>query len=257
MVFRQYNRVEEFGNKDIAFIMDLAFDVGDAQAPVGHALLYFTSSAGDEVFATYVQIFPIPMNLAQYMPPAFASLVPAEQFDAQTAAAMPPVAQVIEGGLPWLRALAGTRRDDLVNAGELYSTDQINVIAMTQQAAGLYDELYRARGDVVVEEPQPQLNQYADLTEGERLAEMTRLVGRLRDELGSQESDDAKAELVEVSKTLPAKYRADELADWASQPGEIGQQLATLHLQRSYKLLNEEYLDVANIERQIQELQTP
>lgn len=235
--------------------MDLVFEVGDADAPVGHALVYFTSSAGDEIYATYVQTFPIPMNLTQYMPPAFASLVPAEQLDTQTATAMPPAAQPIEQGLEWLTGLAQARRDDLVNAGALYSTDGVNLIAMTQEAASRYAELYRNRVEQDVPAAIPDRSRYGDLSEAERLDEMTKLVGRLRDTLGTADSQPVEEELARVSSTMPSKYRSSELLEWALKPGEVGQQLATLHLQRSYKLLNEEYLDVAEIERKIKELQ--
>jgi hypothetical protein len=235
--------------------MDLDFEVGDSQAPLGHALIYFTSTTAGDVFATYVQTFPIPMNLSQYMPPAFASLMPAEQMETQSAA-VPPVVQPVEQGLAWLRALAESRKDDLVNAGMLYSTDQVNLMSMTQEAAGTYAELYRSRAEIVAASP-IEISRHADLTDAERLQEMTKLVGLLRDSLGTPDAEPVKQELRELAAILPSKYRVDELMEWASTPGETGQQLATLHLQRSYKLLNEEYLDVADIERQIRELQTP
>jgi len=236
--------------------MDLIFEAGDEAQPAGHALVYFTASEG-EIYATYVQTFPIPMNLAQYLPQVFASMVPAEQMDAQTAAAMPPVAQPIEAGLDWLRETAEMRRDDLVNAGALYSTDAVNLMGMTQEAAAAYAELYRSRSPIPLAEALPsQIDRYADLTEGERLAELTRLVGRVRDTLDGPEGDAVQSDLRELAATLPAKYRTEELLESATTPGERGQELATLHLQRAYKLLSEDYLDVADIERRIRELQT-
>jgi hypothetical protein len=155
----------------------------------------------------------------------------------------------------WLRRLAEARRDDLVDAGAVYSTDPVNLIGMTQEAVALYAKLYQER---VPDEAAPvsaPLNHYADLTEGERLDEMTKLVGRLRDTLGTEDGQELQDELSRLAETMPSKYRGAELVDWASQPGEMGQQLATLHLQRSYKLLNEDYLAVAGIEREIRELQ--
>lgn len=235
------------------YIMNLLFEIGDDTSPCGHALAYFTS--GSAVFATYIQTFPIPMNLSQYIPPAFAALMQGEQVDGQTAAAIPPIAQPIEGGLEWLRQLATSRRDDLVNAGQLYSTDQVNLIALTQEAVALYSKLYEERHSKVPTVISSELHRYADLTEGERLREVTRLVGQLRDSLGSTDSDRIQDELSELAAGLPAKYRVEELLESAAIPGPTGQSLATLHLQRAYKLLNEEYLDVADIEKQIRELQ--
>ena len=236
--------------------MDLVFEFGDEAAPVGHALLYFTAASG-EVYATYVQTFPIPMNFAQYLPQVFASMVPADQIDAQTATAMPPVAQVVEGGVEWLRAVAERRRDDLVNAGVMYSTDAVNIMGVTQEAVASYSELYRGGDDMAAPAPNDACRSTADadLTEGERLAEVTKLVGLVRDSLGEPEGEEVQAELRVLAATLPAKYHADDLVASASTPGDVGQELASLQLQRAYKLLNEDYLDVADIERRIRELQ--
>lgn len=233
--------------------MDLVFELGDESEPVGHALVYFTVSSG-ETYATYVQTFPIPMNFSQYLPPAFASMVPSEEMEAQSATAIPPVAQVIEEGPSWLRSMAESRRDDLVNAGNIYSTDPVNLMGMTQEAVAVYAALYRNRPQPSASVPaHADINRYADLTEGERLAEMTKMVGRARDSLGTPEADVVQSELRGLAATLPPKYRADDLVQSALTPGERGQDLATLHLQRAYKLLNEDYLDVADIERQIEE----
>jgi len=235
--------------------LDLVFEVGDESKPVGHALVYFTAPDG-EIFATYVQTFPIPMNLAQYLPQVFASMVPADQIDAQTATAMPPVAQTIEGGVAWLQGLAESRRDDLLNAGSLYSTDGVNLMGMTQEAVAAYAALYRARVPIeALTVSPPTIDHYADLTEGERLTEMTKLVGRLRDSLGSPEGNEVQSELGQLAATLPSKYRTEDLVRSAATPGPVGQELASLHLQRAYKLLNEDYLELADIERQIRELQ--
>jgi hypothetical protein len=233
--------------------MDIIFEIGDESAPVGHALVYFTATDG-ETLATYVQTFPIPMNLSQYLPQMFAAMVPADQFDSQSATAMPPVVQPVEGGVAWLRSLAEARRDDLINAGSLYSTDPMNLMGMTQDAVASYAELYRGRPPVgLAVEARPLTDGYADLTEGERLAEMTRLVGRVRDTLEGPDAESSQAQLRQLARTLPAKYRADELLESAVIPGEKGQDLATLHLQRAYKMLSEDYLAVAEIERQIRE----
>lgn len=235
--------------------MDLNFEVGDAQAPLGHGLIYFTSSAGPEVLATYVLVLPIAVNLEKYVPPAFASLVQTGELGGESATPIPPMAEQVES-LDWLRALAEARKDDLVDAGSLYSLELPNVIQMTQEAAGAYAELYRNRAPIEVSGVAPPANRFEGMSEGERLGQMTKLVGRLRDTLGTPDSESVRAELREVAATLPSKYRVDELLEWAAQPGGTGQQLATLHLQRSYMLLSEDYLEVADIERRIRELQT-
>ena len=232
--------------------MELVFEQGDESAPVGHALVYFTASAGD-VYATYVQTFPIPMDLAKYLPQIFASMVTPEQMDSQSATAMPPVAQLIEEGIAWLRTTAQARKDDLINCGTLYSTDPANLMGITHEAVAAYSDLYRDRVmEQVAASPMPLSQAYLDMSESERLGQLTTLVGRFRDVLGTPEASDLEAELWSLSRTLPAKYRTGDLVQAAGTPGERGQELATLYLQRAYKLLNEEYLDVGAIEQRIQ-----
>lgn len=234
--------------------MDLRFELGDPESPCGHALIYFGSSQGSEVLATYAVVLPIAVNLEKYVPPAFASLIQTGDGGIAGATPMPPVAEEVES-VEWLRALADARHDDLVDAGVLYSTELPNVVQMTQEAAAAYAALYNNRAPIDIGLTSQSLNGYADLTDGERLSEMTKLVGRLRDSLGTPEGDSILDELRQLAATLPSKYRSEELLEWAATPGVTGQQLATLHLQRSYRLLNEEYLEVADIERQIKELQ--
>lgn len=250
---RQYNGVDEPPKVDIDSIMDLRFEIGESQAPVGHSLIYFTAADG-RVLATYVLVLPISVNLEKYVPPAFASLMPTGQVDMQAATPMPPVAEEIES-VDWLRSLAAGRHDDLINAGMLYSTDVQNVMQMTQEAAAEYAQLYKDRIPNESVQMPSSAGRYADLTDAEKLNELTRLMGRLRDTLGTPESEPVQTEVRELASTIPSKYRVDELLECVLQPGGRGQELATLHLQRSYKILNEEYLEVADIERQIRELQ--
>jgi hypothetical protein len=234
--------------------MDLRFEIGSAEEPLGHALIYFTASGVEPVvLATYVFVPPIPFNVEKYIPPAFASFMPSTEVQVETAAPIPPVAEEVES-VEWLRMQARARRDDLVYAGVLYSRDLPNVAAMTQEATAEYARLYRQR----LESQQllaPTFEvDYTSMSEEERLAEMTHLVGRLRDILGTPEADAVRSELERLASALPPKYRAWEVVEAATVPGEIGQQLASLHLARCYKLLNEQYLEVADIERQIEEL---
>ena len=181
--------------------------------------------------------------------------MPGAEMGSDTATPMPPIAEEV-AGVEWLQNLAVARRDDLVNAGPLYSTDPANLMAMTQQVAAEYAALYGNRSQPAEDEGSKELrDQYVSMTDSERLAEITRVVGRMRDASGTSAGDEAEQDLVAVTSAMPSKYRAGEIIAPAKIPGTAGQQLATLHLQRMYKLLNEEYLDVADIERQIKELQ--
>jgi hypothetical protein len=236
--------------------MDLAFETGSANEPRGHALIYFTSAADSRVLAFYAVCLPITMELSKYVPPAFAHMVTGEAAQTSGVVPLPPVAEEVEG-IAWLRRLADIRRDDLIDAGTLYSSDLPNVIQMTAQAAAEYGDLFARRGAPEVEtSPSQPISVYQEMTESERLGRLTSLVGRYRDTLGMPENDLIWDELKGMAESLPSKYRASELLEWSTIPGEHGLQLATLHLQRSFQLLNEEYMRVAETEKRIQELRT-
>lgn len=93
------------------------------------------------------------------------------------------------------------------------------------------------------------------LGEEGQLRELSNLTGRLRDSLRNgipdQEVQDQMKLLADI---LPAKYRVMGLLKAALQTGEQGQRLAELHLERSYKLFHEDYLDLERIDREIQSI---
>ena len=63
----------------------LTFRAGDPERPRGHALVFFRDGdATDEVWATYLVVAPIKMDLGKYIPAAFASQL-AGQLAASTA----------------------------------------------------------------------------------------------------------------------------------------------------------------------------
>ena len=57
--------------------MNLQFRRGAADRPRGHALAYFEAPDG-RLYATYLVIPPIQIDLAKYMPPMFAGQISAQ-----------------------------------------------------------------------------------------------------------------------------------------------------------------------------------
>jgi hypothetical protein len=97
------------------------------------------------------------------------------------------------------------------------------------------------------------LARYAGMSEREKLNELTMLTGRLRDSMQRGLPDGEVERLIRsLAETLPAKYRVDAVLTAAKVPGERGQRLAQLHLERCYKLFNEDYLDLERIDREIE-----
>jgi hypothetical protein len=241
--------------------MQLIFERGNREAPIGHALLYFRGDDGS-ILATYVSVPPIPFNIADFVPNIFAGMLQGIDADAlnKVTTPMPPIPQPVSG-VEWLRNLAERRADDIVFAGGAMRSDPMRLAAEAAEAAQEYGELYeRGHGtpEVFQEAPltaSPTMSRFADLSEGELLREMNTAIGRLRGSLASGEIDvQAREDIDALAALLPSKYRARELAGAAIVPGDRGRRLAELYLERSYKLLNEDYLDLTRIDREIEAL---
>jgi hypothetical protein len=58
-----------------------------------------------------------------------------------------------------------------------------------------------------------------------------------------------------IARQMPDKYRTNELIAAATSQRPHGSKLAELYIERGYKLLDEEYADIPNIERTIRDLQ--
>jgi hypothetical protein len=238
--------------------MQLIFERGNRDQPSGHALVYFQAEDG-AILATYVTVPPIAFDLTKFVPQFLSSMFQEiEMPEGVVATPVPPVPEEV-AGLDYLRSLAERRSDDLVFAGGTSRSDPMRLVAEAQEAAREYGELYERSSGVAAPAPTRQAPadafRYEGLTEEERLNELTRLTGRARDALRDGSPDgDIHRDLQALAAGLPAKYRADRLVAAAETPGERGERLASLYLQRAYKLYREEYLDLERIDREIDAL---
>lgn len=238
--------------------MQLIFERGNRDEPSGHALIYFQAEEG-AVLATYVTVPPIAFDLTKFVPQFLSSMFQdMEMPEGVVATPVPPVPEEV-AGVDYLRSLAERRSDDLVFAGGTSRSDPMRLVAEAQEAAREYGELYESSSGVAAPTQAPERSvdalKYEGLTEEERLNELTRLTGRARDALRDGAADgDLHQDLNMLASSLPAKYRADNLVAAAEMPGERGERLASLYLQRAYKLYREEYLDLERIDREIDAL---
>ncbi|HLJ67328.1 MAG TPA: hypothetical protein VKX16_08200 [Chloroflexota bacterium] len=233
--------------------MTLDFERGDRAAPVGHALIYFRADGA--ILATYVSVPPIQFDLGKYVPGFMAQALQGMDIsDAAVAAPMPPIPEQVDS-TAFLQALAARRQDDLIFAGSTTHADPMRLAAETAEAAREYGELYQQSiRDLAVGEPAStpaETPRFAQLSQEELLQELTALVGRVRVTLPGPADLEVERELRQIAEQLPPKYRVQELIEAAHVPGERGQRLAELHIERCYKLYNEEYLDLERIDREI------
>ena len=238
--------------------MAAAFEIGDPQRPRGHALLYFRLTNGD-VVATYVIVLPIAINPAKYIPPAFAARMP-QQMSEVAATALPPIPEAMESA-DELRRLARLRDDDLLDGG-VVDDDPERLMVAAHQAAEVYAEQYqRALAEQPPTEPTPAPDEetlrWMLMSEKERIGELAKLTGQLRYALDGGDEHLRAATIAQMEKLkamLPEKYRLDEFLAAVQEPSERGRRLTELYIDRCYKLSNEEYEALRDLDREIAEL---
>ena len=242
--------------------MAARFEMGDPDRPRGHALLYFRTTGPDQVLATYVVVLPIAINPAKYIPPAFAARVP-QEVATVTATALPPIPEVMDS-LESVRRLAELRGDDLLDGGLVDGEPERLMLAtheVSQEYAGKYQQAVEQAGREAPPEPEAadeDLLRWMFMTEKERIGELAKLTGQLRYAVdgGDTHLMGATATQIEKLKTqLPEKYRIGDFLAAARRPGEPGRRLAELYIERCYKLGNEEYEALADLDRRIEELE--
>ncbi|HEY1297278.1 MAG TPA: hypothetical protein VGJ60_29720 [Chloroflexota bacterium] len=253
----------------------LTFHAGDPDRPRGHALVFFRDGdAPDDVWATYLVVAPIKMDLGKYIPAAFASQLSGQlSAAAPSAYPLPPVPEKFEGGLEALERLAALRADDLIDGGTLRMSDPLYALQPVTDIGAQYaekcssylataaelpaaptDEPPARTADVDVDELLLQV-----MPDREKVGRLARLTGTLRYAVEGGDTrliDETVADMQRVSRHLSDKYRPVELIEAARSQDPRSAQLAELFLERCYRLVDEDYAALADIDRRIDALKT-
>ena len=250
--------------------MLLDFQRGDSARPKGHALAYYRDASTGSIHATYLIIPPIAIDLAKYMPPMFSQQVSLADAQSIAAVPLPPVPEKVDGGIDYLRSLADARDDDIVFMGTMNSTDVQSVLMQVTDAAQEYLRVYRAFADALPKGTAPALEEksgdadvqevlYSLMSERDRLAELAKLVGKLRYAIeGSDQSlvKDTLAEIDGLGAHLPPKYRVEDITRDAQLAGDKGRRLSELRLNRCYRIGDEDYRAVETLDAQIRAVES-
>jgi len=260
--------------------MGIQFLRGNSQEPKGHAIFFARSRSNSRVvYSTYCLVPPIPMSIAKYLPPMFASQIPSEELQGANGLAGMPIPPMLEEGKSQeeLEEMAERRSDDLCDLGTV-SSEEVE----RMQAAALYCQEYAQLYANYISQitksssssaSSPRSSSLAEpisaegldteelllqtMSERQKLAEVGKLVGTARYALGGNDTvllQDTQKRMERIAHSLPEKYRGSEIARAAFSPQEKGAKLAELYLSRAYKLLDEEYADIPSIENAIREL---
>lgn len=252
--------------------MQLRFELGDAQTPRGHAIL-FARTGGDQnhVLATYCVVLPIQFSIGKYLPPILSGQLPLEGLRDAAAMSVVPIPPMLEDveGFAALRALAERRHDDLCDLGTVYIGDESHRMTYAAEACEAYGRLFAEYTGRLPEPPSPAVDapplddldldevMAEVLPERDRLGDLARLMGQLRYAMDGHDQRllaDVLANMRRIARSLPEKYRADQLVEAAQRTDPSGARLADLYLQRAYKLLDEQYAEIPPLDTEIRGL---
>ena len=249
--------------------MSFTFERGNADKPKGHALLYFHNTHdADETLATYLVMLPIQVDVSKYVPPFLMNQIGEAAAKELSAFAFPPAPEPVSGSA-FIEALAESREDDIIYGGSISTSDVTELLGIVNEAIGWYAELCDAAApppDALYEpdgaEPDDGFSVndvlYGLMSDQDRLNELTRLVGRLRDAVVSGHSElagDTRVEILTLGRHMPDNHQVSRLADAAGSVGENAAQLANLYLQRCFHLASEEYVKLGEVEDEIRAIE--
>jgi hypothetical protein len=251
--------------------MDLTYERGDVGAPKGHALLYFRSMGEPpRLYATYLLSLPIAIDLVKYMPPFLAPHMEELKGQEMSAFAFPPVPEEIPSHQQ-LDALAIARGDDLLFGGVVDPSQVQKLLGTVNEIVQSYAHSYATSDSTIpLEDSQENTLEhlsgvgvdeilYELMSDHDRLAEFARLIGKLRFACEGQDPRqvrEVEEEMAPLLKHLPATYRIQQLLGAAKTSTSTSGKLAQLYLERCYKLVNEDYLQVGEIEEHIKVLES-
>lgn len=248
--------------------MDLRFDRGSREKPRGHALLYFNGANGpDEVWATYLVMLPISVDVSKYVPPFLMNQMGDFGPKDLSAFAFPPAPELADS-LQFLETLADMRGDDLIYAGTYNSSDVPGGMMAVSDAVQSYADLYGnyAEGVQPPSTSEPELSSglgvndvlYGLMSDGDRLNELTKLVGKLKYAFDGGEdalATEAEADINLLVSHLPENHKATRLIESVKTEGTTGMRLAELYLQRCFHLTREDYVKLGEVEDEINKLE--
>jgi hypothetical protein len=187
-----------------------------------------------------------------------------------SAVALPPVPEEVDS-YEELEQLAEMRDDDLVLGGTLLATTEPT--ALMEAANGVVQEYARLWAEHLARSPVGSLEAaseedggvgvnevlYSFMGERDKLAEMSKLVARLRyavegrDEVTAKEAED---EMGVLNKYLPESYLVARLLVVARDPEASGAQLAQLYLERCYRLADGDAQGAHELEERIKAMES-
>ena len=247
--------------------MDITFERGSEDSPKGHAFVYFRSSTDpSDVWASYIVMLPITVDVAKYAPPFLMSLIPDGGMKDMSSFAFPPAPEQMRS-IEQIQQLAEMRDDDVLFAGTFNTSDLPSMMLAAGDAVEKYTELYNAATEraglaegapdaETLEEGSVGINEvmYGLMSDSDKLAELTTLVGKLRFAVDSSENaliKEAEADIASLSRHMDFDHKVERIVEGVKEGSENARRLTMLYVQRCYCIVQEDYLMLGNVEEQI------
>ena len=252
--------------------MSVEYHRGDWARPKGHAFIYLRNSLDhEEVWATYVVVLPITVDLSKYVPPFLMNQIGEVDAKDLSAFAFPPAPERVSG-YDALEQMAEARDDDILFIGSQNPSDVTGAMGRVSEAVETYSEQYaQVVGSSTggSESPAAEAEEEAEglavsdvlyglMSDSDKLSELSKLIGRLR--FAVDGSDDrliteTESEIALVAGHLPQSHNIPQLVEAVKSNDSRSAELADVYLQRSYHLVHEDYAKLTAIEGRIKELE--
>ena len=251
--------------------MSVEYHRGDWARPKGHAFIYLRNSLDhDEVWATYVVVLPITVDLTKYVPPFLMNQI--GEMDAKSLKffAFPPAPERV-AGYEAIEQMAGMRDDDILYIGTHNPSDVTGAMGRINDTLEAYVKEYErivgssAGGD---ETPKDEAEEaeglavsdviYGLMSDSDKLSELSKLIGRLRFAVDGSDDrliSETETEIALVAGHLPQSHNIPQLVEAVKSNDSRSAELADVYLQRSYHLVHEDYAKLTAIEGRIKELE--
>ena len=252
--------------------MSIDYHRGDWVRPKGHAFIYLRNSLDhEEVWATYVVVLPITVDLTKYVPPFLMNQIGEMDAKDLSAFAFPPAPERVSG-YDAIERMAEVRDDDILYVGTHNPSDVTGALGRVSEAVQSYSEEYAQIAgsptegseatddkDADVEELSVSDVLYGLMSDSDKLSELSKLIGRLRFAVDGSDDrliSETESEIALVANHLPQSHNITQLVEAVKSNDSRSAELADVYLQRSYHLVHEDYAKLTAIEGRIKELES-
>lgn len=252
--------------------MSVEYHRGDWASPKGHAFIYLRNSLDhEEVWATYVVVLPITVDLSKYVPPFLMNQIGEMDAKDLSAFAFPPAPERVSG-YEALESMAEMRDDDILFIGSQNPSNVTGAMGRVNEAVQSYSEQYAQitgssteGGEAPIVDQQEEAKGlavsdviYGLMSDSDKLSELSKLIGRLRFAVDGSDDrliSETETEIALVANHLPQSHNIPQLVEAVKSNDSRSAELADVYLQRSYHLVHEDYAKLTAIEGRIKELE--